>query len=498
MSATHERGLIALLMIVALVAIFCVLRLQQLHIADDMRREAALVAARSEVEVIQAFGTYYSGVIVPRATAAGIPMTHDHVSDGGAVPYPISMVKDVGASLGSATRNATFRAYSNWPWKFRSDGGPSDVFEENALAAFVSEGRYEYSMFAEDDTGLTVRFASPIVMKESCLGCHNTSALSPKTDWKTGDVRGAISVDVSLPPAPSLFSFEGMHWSVVAFFAGIALFTGPLIAVLFRVVRSRENAVRDRLSDELTHAIDVSKAKTNFLASMSHELRTPLNAIIGFSDMLKHYGHDLDMRRRTDYAECIQQSGRHLLDLVNDLLDLEKIESGAMEIEEADVDLVAILTERISLIKPIASTRGVSVQLLTDGSRPLAYADARMMRQIADNLLSNAIKFSNEGGRVLVDVHTTPSADVLIKIRDEGIGIDKDTVATLFEPYKQANASVSRKFGGTGLGLSIVRQLLRLHEAEIELESAPGRGTTVIITIPKARLRVKNRLNTAA
>jgi len=493
LSPSSERGLIVSILVIILMIVFFILRLQQLQIANELRREAALVAARSEVQTIQAFSNYYSGVIVPRAGAAGMKMTHDYTSYPSALPFPMSMVKDIGASLGDGERQQSFRFYSDWPWKFREDGGPKNDFERRALRAFESGSHEEFSEFINDEDGLTISYASPIVMKESCIDCHNTSQSSPKQDWKSGDIRGAVSVGVTLPPGPSIFSFNGLHWSVVGFFLLIAMLVLPCLALLFSIVRARDAVDRDKLSNELDHAIILSKAKTQFLASVSHELRTPLNAIIGFSEMIKRFDGNLSPHQRVDYAGDIHSSGLHLLSLVNDILDLEKIENGKMEMEEVDVRLIDVLSERVSLIQGVAANRAVTVRLTRNRYNPIVSVDVRMIRQILDNLISNAVKFSHEGGRVTVSLEENEVGEILILVQDRGIGIAADVIPSLFQPFQQADATVSRDYGGTGLGLAIVEKQLRLHGAAVEIQSVLGRGTTVIVTLPKNRVVVNNK-----
>jgi len=484
-SKSRERGLIAAIVLTILIAVFLVLRLQQLQIASEMRREAAMVAAKSEIQTIQAFSDYYSTVIVPRAQATGAQMTHDFTKDSEAIPFPMSMVKDVSASLTVGDRQETFRFYSNWPWKFRTDGGPRDDFETRALAELEAGQRKEYFDYFEAADGLTIRYASPIKMTVSCIDCHNTSLDSPKKDWKVGDVRGAVSIGITLPPVPALFSFDGMHWSVVGFFSIIALIVGAGLALLFKILRAQDLVARNKLSGELDHALDTARAKAQFIASMSHEFRTPLNAIIGFSEMIQVL--DISSEKGKEYAGDIHQSGQHLLHLVNDILDLEKIESGKMEVEETDICLGEFLDKCISPINTIAAGRNVKVALQMDTKDSMVIADARMMRQIADNLLSNAVKFSHVGGQVNVRIFDQASGGLAVSISDQGIGIAPEVLTQLFTPFRQSDASIKRKFGGTGLGLVIVKQLLSLHGGEVALDSTLGQGTTVTMTFPAER-----------
>jgi len=488
LSPFGERCLIAAILVILLVGVFFTARLQQVHVANGMRYETAMVAAKSEMQTIQAFSSYYSEVIMPRAKGAGMAVTHDPAANGTALPFPMSMVKDVSGAIAATERGETFRFYSDFPWKFRETGGPADAFERRALDAFTDGTHDEMSEIVETPKGLAVRYALPIFMKDSCVGCHNASADSPRAGWKAGDMRGAVSVSMDLPPSPSIFSFEGMHWSVVGFVVLIVAIVGPCIALFLGLVRAHDNVLRDRLSNDLDHAVQLSKAKTDFLACTSHELRTPLNAIIGFSEMMTLYGDTLSPEKRIEYAGDIHASGLHLLSFVNDILDLEKIENGTMEMEEQHFDLLAVVAERVALIEPVAATRDIRVAVRTDRDAAPVRMDLRMARQMLDNLLSNAVKFSHPGSVITVAVDGSARGGLKLEVRDTGIGMDPDTCARLFQPYTQADSTVARKFGGTGLGLSIVKRQADMHGAQIAIRSAPGRGTRIGIVIPPCRI----------
>jgi signal transduction histidine kinase len=226
-----------------------------------------------------------------------------------------------------------------------------------------------------------------------------------------------------------------------------------------------------------------NKHKSDFLANMSHELRTPLNAIIGFSEVLieKMFGEVND--KQLDYLKDIHSSGRHLLSLINDILDLSKIEAGRMELELSDFDLPAALQNAMTLVRERAQRHGISLGLEIAPGLGALRADERKFKQIMLNLLSNAVKFTPEGGSVRVAAKANGTM-VEISVADSGVGIAAEDHEAVFEEFKQVGRDYSRKAEGTGLGLALTRRFVELHSGEIRLASAPGKGSTFTFTLP--------------
>jgi signal transduction histidine kinase len=223
--------------------------------------------------------------------------------------------------------------------------------------------------------------------------------------------------------------------------------------------------------------------KSDFLANMSHELRTPLNAIIGFSEVLveKMFGEVND--KQLDYLKDIHSSGKHLLSLINDILDLSKIEAGRMELDIADFDLRSALENALTLVKERAQRNGISLSLEVDSSLGMFRGDERKFKQILLNLLSNAVKFTPEGGKVGVAARPATNA-VEVSVADTGVGIAEADQKLVFEEFKQVGNDYTRKAEGTGLGLALTKRFVELHGGEIRLASAPGKGSTFTFTIP--------------
>lgn len=268
------------------------------------------------------------------------------------------------------------------------------------------------------------------------------------------------------------------------------------VSALFGVCQdiSEQKATEMALIQALNQAKEANQAKSDFLANMSHELRTPLNAIIGFGQVIagELFGTIGNARYR-EYASDILASGEHLLDIIDDLLDLSKIEAGEFELHEEDLDLVELARDVIKLMGPQSEKLDIVLSLQTVQDEIWMRADRRTLRQIMMNLLSNAIKFSNAGDVAILAVEDAWEDGIVLTIRDTGIGIDEDDLTRVMQPFGQVANPLSRNHTGTGLGLPIVKALIKLHGGKFEIDSALGLGTTIKAIFPSDR-RVTNRL----
>ncbi|MBR9973495.1 PAS domain S-box protein [Magnetospirillum sp. J10] len=231
-----------------------------------------------------------------------------------------------------------------------------------------------------------------------------------------------------------------------------------------------------------------NRAKATFLANISHELRTPLNAIIGFSELMKHeiFG-PVQPPAYCSYVDDVHESGMHLLELINDILDMSKAEAGMTDLVDSPVDMAALIKASLRMMEKRASTNGVI--LLTDLPDHLAFlrADERRIRQILLNLLSNAVKFTEEGGTVRVTARVEPQG-MVIHVADSGIGMSSEDLSRVMEPFVQADTRLSRKYEGTGLGLPLTKALVLAHGGSLTLDSIPDQGTTVTVVFPPERV----------
>jgi signal transduction histidine kinase len=284
---------------------------------------------------------------------------------------------------------------------------------------------------------------------------------------RNGEAIGLIALTKGAEVDP----FTGKQIEIVTTFADQAVIAIENVR-LFREIESK--------SAQLEVA---NKHKSEFLANMSHELRTPLNAIIGFSEVLldKMFGEVNE--KQFDYLKDIHESGRHLLSLINDILDLSKIEAGRMELELSSFHLPTAISNAMTLVRERAQRHGIQLGSELDPALGELNADERKVKQILVNLLSNAVKFTPDGGRVHVSAAKVNGV-VEVNVRDTGIGIAPEDQAVVFEEFKQVGRDALRKAEGTGLGLTLTKKLVELHGGEIRLESAPGKGSTFSFTLP--------------
>jgi PAS domain S-box-containing protein len=259
------------------------------------------------------------------------------------------------------------------------------------------------------------------------------------------------------------------------------------------VLKSRELALAER-ERELEVARDqaeaANRAKSSFLATMSHELRTPMNAIIGFAEVMNSEAFGALTPKQREHIGDIMESGQHLLQLINDILDMSKIEAGRFEINEELGDLAHLLTSSVKINEPAAARRSVSIATDNPYTGMGLHADQRAVRQVLLNLISNAVKFSPAGGVVTVRVRQAAEGSLTIAVIDQGIGMSAETVSRIFEPFYQGSGVDFRhKREGTGLGLAISQKLAQMHGGTITIESSLGAGSTVILTLPAERCR---------
>ncbi|TWT31016.1 Autoinducer 2 sensor kinase/phosphatase LuxQ [Posidoniimonas corsicana] len=388
------------------------------------------------------------------------------------------------------------------------------------------------------------RYYSPLYTDRSCIDCHKIGAVGhiPRPNLAEGDLFAVICVEVDQEDARGvLASLRAWMWTAAVVIGFISMF---LLYFIIRYVivkpvqhlRDVANAVREgdveqraeiqtgdefeelaasfnrmlrrllrqqdalqEVNEELDAKIDqiaqanmrlfeMNRLKSDFLATMSHELRTPLNSILGFSDVLA--GVDGLSEKQQRYVSNIQRSGRMLLEMINDILDLAKMESGKMDIRPTDFRIDAVVSAQCDMARPLTERKNIDLDCEFDPDLPMMRQDQGKVQQILNNLLSNAIKFTPEGGRIIVRAARHDGHIARLTVEDTGVGISEDDQAIVFEKFRQGGSAqpqgsaMTREQGGTGLGLSIVRELCRLLGGEVSLSSVLGKGSTFTVLLP--------------
>jgi signal transduction histidine kinase len=269
--------------------------------------------------------------------------------------------------------------------------------------------------------------------------------------------------------------------------------------IIIRQLGTSRRALK-QVTEHLAIAVDAAEqanvAKSQFLANMSHELRTPLNAIIGFSDMIQsqQFG-PVGNPKYLDYVKDIAKSGHHLLGIINDILDLSKIEAGRANVQdEEEFNVAAVLDASLRMMRPLAERENVALELSVEGRGLRLVAVERMVCQILLNLLSNAVKFTPARGRVSLSAVRTPEGGLLVAVADTGLGMTANDIKIALTPFGQVKNAHSRKHTGTGLGLPLAKAMMELHGGSLRVVSAPGQGTTVSLYFPPERVVVREEL----
>ncbi|MBA4096589.1 MAG: hypothetical protein C0484_07460 [Rhodospirillum sp.] len=252
-------------------------------------------------------------------------------------------------------------------------------------------------------------------------------------------------------------------------------------------ITERKRMEKDLVAAKL-NAEDANRAKSMFLANMSHELRTPLNAVIGFAEIIKdELLGAINEPRYRDYAADIHSSGKHLLRVINDILDMTKVEAGTYQLREDVCDVAKVVRDAAALVANLAIQNELTVRVDVPDDIPFLFADERCVRQAVVNFLSNSIKFTPKGGDVAVSARLEPDGAIELAVMDTGIGMAPDDIPQALSPFQQLEGSHGRKYEGTGLGLSLIKAMMGLHEGSLHVDSKLGAGTTVTAKFPPRR-----------
>jgi len=380
------------------------------------------------------------------------------------------------------------------------------------------------------------RYMRAIRVHAQCLACHEQAV--PAEQYKIGQLVAAVNLTLPIDPTD-----RQLLWNRAAIIAAVALATLCAIAAFYLVthliilgpvqqLRQATEQVTDgdldvrvniQTGDEFAHLSDAfnqmlshlqeshqqlrtvnksldtklaelaqanvdlyeaNKLKGEFLANVSHELRTPLNSIIGFAELIAGNEKIKSDPKAYRYVQNMLTSGRSLLEIINSLLDLAKIEAGKIELHIEKLSLKDLCETLHNFIKPLADKKQLQLQLQIDEDLPMLASDAGKIQQILYNLLSNAIKFTPDGGKITLAAKNVPPDQVALEVTDTGPGISEERQEHIFEKFLQIDGSVSRRYSGVGLGLAIVKELTDMLGGKVDVSSQPGKGSTFTVTLP--------------
>ena len=364
----------------------------------------------------------------------------------------------------------------------QKDGEPVRLFDAEKMAAAKTASRLQSDVqFKGDGNSATDR-----IMVQAIIPIFRVTDITARTLSTTPDAFAEIYVDVtntSAALAGKLHLFIGGALGMFALLMVVLLVTAGRAESII----TKQHEVNLELIAAAAQAEAQSRDKSQFLASVSHELRTPLNAIIGFSEIIRNEARDKLEKVYQDYIDDIHASGKHLLSLINDILDYSKAEAGKLQIEWAETDATKIIRNSLRMMLPRAETAQVTLVEDIPTQHLVAVTDAKKLKQVLLNLLSNAVKFTPAGGEVRCHAWMDILTGALsIQVRDTGIGIAPKDISRVMTPFGQVDSALSRKYEGTGLGLPLSKKFVESMGGEFTIESQIKVGTSVTITIPKA------------
>ncbi|PQA82978.1 hypothetical protein C5F52_12795 [Limnohabitans sp. TS-CS-82] len=491
-----------------LIAVCCWIVFYTYASSERMVYQYAVESAQAHADSITQFRNFYAQELVPRAVKGGMSITHDYKNRDNALPLPATLTIDFGHYLSVVDGGTQVRLYSDKPFPWREKDRQLDDFQRQALKHLKSDPNTPFAREEVMNGVRVLRFAQADRMLTNCVACHNSYADSPYTEWKVGDVRGAL--EIILPVSEWQLASTGVLNRTFTVLVAVLFFGLLLVWLSVQRIRvalqtsrqlsqerqiaiqqlNQEMVERAQAEQQLVVAKDkaeqANRLRGEFLANMSHEIRTPMNGIVGMTELALELSAS-DAQK--EYLTLAKDSANHLLQIINEILDFSKIEANALELMPVELCPAQLIRHTARSLEQLARAKGIELHLKADPSLPdLVWMDPVRMRQVLTNLIGNAIKFTNKGS---VTVTTQVDHEILeekswlrITIEDTGIGFDPARTQALFSPFTQADGSVTRSFGGTGLGLAITRSLLQLMGGDITAQGRPGLGATFVASMP--------------
>jgi signal transduction histidine kinase len=489
----YERTVLVLAILFAITMVGALWYLSRISVG--LVHSAALQGTSLYADALDEVRKLYTSEVVDRLVGK-VPVTHNYLAQEGAIPLPITFSMELGKRVSKETTGIQARLYSDLPFSSRKDAGIRDDFEREALSQLRQFPDRPFYRFEDFEGQQSLRYAVADRMQAGCVSCHNNHPDSPKTDWKVGDVRGVIEI---IRPLDSVIAqtHAGLRdtFALLAVIGIVGLSSLALIIARLRrssseaneraIALEREISAREMTQMELRRAKDAADtanvAKSQFLNNMGHELRTPLNAIIGYMELIRDNIYGEIPETIKEVLQRVEKNGQRLLSLINEVLDISKMEDGRLTLSLGDYSMGEVAQTAITTFESTAAEKRLALKLTVAPELPRGYGDQRRLTQVVANLISNAIKFT-EIGEVQVDVQAS-NGSFLVSVVDTGPGIAAADQQRLFEAFGQIDTSKTRK-GGAGLGLAIAKRIVELHSGRIWLESAPGKGSTFRFTLP--------------
>ncbi|OUS25732.1 hypothetical protein A9R01_15240 ['Osedax' symbiont bacterium Rs2_46_30_T18] len=483
-------------------------------------------STRQYAQVLSEFRNIYTSEVVAPMAQAGIEISHDYKDKHNAIPLPATLSLLLGEKMGLQGLDVRVRLYSAFPFPWREDtGGLSGSFEKNAWLQLKETPDQPYVSVEEVNGKLSVRYAVADIMRPKCVNCHNNHPDTPRAGWQVGDVRGVL--EVTEPFTQGIEHVNTIFVRMVIMISSLLLVGMAGFAVTVTTLK-RNNSQLDGLISQLGSEIDVrklverelsesknhaviakeqadlareeavaaNKAKSVFLANISHEIRTPMNAILGYTQILQR-----DQKMNKDQQKSLSivgKSGDHLLGLIDDVLDLSKIEAGASEVKLKPFDLMELCSTLSDMFSLKAQQKGINWNIDTDLACTvmMVMGDQGKIRQVLINLVGNAIKFTDQG-EVRFSLSCKQDNLFCFSISDTGIGIEESHQSSVFDAFNQGN--ISLEYGGTGLGLTISKKYLKKMGSELKLDSALNQGAKfyfdLLLPVVKSALPIQSNLH---
>jgi signal transduction histidine kinase len=465
------------------------------RISIELVHSAALQGTSLYADALEEVRKVYTSEVVDRLVDR-VTVTHDYATREGAIPLPVTFSMEVDKRVSKETAGMQARLYSDFPFPSRKDGGPRDDFERAALRQLRQFPDRPFYRFEDFQGRQSLRYAVADRMEAGCVSCHNSHPDSPKTDWKVGDVRGVIEI---IRPLDSIIAqtYSGLR-DTFALMAVIGIMGLSSLALVIARLRQSSTEAEERASalekeilaremteSELRRAKDAAEtanvAKSQFLGNMGHELRTPLNAILGYMELIRDNIYGEVPEKIRDVLQRVEKNGRHLLNLINEVLDIARMETGRLTLSISDYSMGEVAQTLATSLEGAGLEKHLALKVTVAPDLPIGRGDQRRLAQVLRNLVGNAIKFT-EGGEVHVDVQASDGS-FLVSVADTGPGIAAADQQRIFEAFGQIDTAKTRK-GGTGLGLSIAKRIIELHGGRIGVESSLGKGSIFWFTVP--------------